>query len=157
NGNHKHRARFGAVFRAEPVREVDENAGKETGFADAEKNSNQVEMHGRSNERNEDGNQSPGNHNAREPFARAPALDDEAAGNFEEQIADKKDSRTEAEDAVAERKVMRHLESGIADVHAIEKRDDEQSEKIGQEPPRNTVARGQTNARCGRGCIHPAW
>ena len=85
-------------------------------------------MHGRSDERHQDGNESPSHHDAREPFARAPALDDEAAGNFKEQIADEKYTRAETEDAVAERKVMHHFKSRVADVYAVEKSNDEKGE-----------------------------
>lgn len=86
-------------------------------------------MRGRSYERHQYGDESPGNHDAREPFAGAPALDDETPGDFEEQIANEKYSGTKAEDAVAEAQIVRHFESGVADIHAVEKRDDEEDEE----------------------------
>src|SRR5208282_1150102 len=142
---------------AEPVGEVDEDAGEETGLGDAQQDSNEVEMRGRSNERHQDGDEPPGDHDAREPFARAPALDNEAAGNFEEQVADKKYSRAEAEDAVAEVQVVRHFERGVADVYAVEKGDDEKGEEKRQEAPRNAAARAYTDGGSRNGDSHPAW
>ena len=144
--NHEHGASFRAIFGAEPVREVDENAGKEAGFGRAQQYSNEVEMRGRSNESHQDGDESPCNHDAREPFAGAPTLDDDAAGNFEEQIANKKYSRAEAEDAVAEVEVVRHFEGGVADVYAVKKSDHEKCEEEWQEPARNVAACGLTDA-----------
>ena len=122
-------------------------------------------MHGRSNESHKDGNKSPGDHDAREPFASAPALDDEAAGNLKEQVADKEDAGAEAEDTVTEVEVVRHFEGGVADVDAVEKRDDEKGEEKRQEAPRDAAARAYVNGvmrgwfgiDCGSGCIHPAW
>ena len=88
-------------------------------------------MHGRPNERHQNGNESPGDHDAREPFASAPSLDDEAPGNFKEQVADEKYSRAQTEDAIAEAQVVHHFQSGIADVDAVEKRNYEKSEEKG--------------------------
>ena len=82
--DHKHRTGFRAIFGAEPVREVDENAGEEAGLGRAEQYSNEVEMRGRSNKGHQDGDEAPGDHDAREPFAGAPALDDDATWDFEE-------------------------------------------------------------------------
>src|SRR5579864_5380536 len=156
DGYHEHRARFRSVFGSEPVREVHENAGEESGFGHAQQDSNEVEMHGRPDERHQDGDESPGDHDACEPFAGAPALHDEAAGNFEEQVADKKYSRAEAKNAVTEAQIVRHFEGGVADVHAIEKRNHKKCEEERQETPRDAAACAWANLTCGRRQIHAA-
>src|SRR5580658_7701184 len=114
-------------------------------------------MHGRSNKRHQDGDESPGDHDPSKPFARAPSLDDEAAWNFEEQVADKEYSRAEAEDPVAEIQIVRHFECRITHVHAVQKCDHKKSEEEWQEAPRNAAPRDQTSSNCGNGQTHTAW
>src|SRR4029077_12289606 len=92
----------GAVFSAKPVREVYQDAGREAGFGDAEKKARPVKLPGRVNERRQGGNQSPGDHDACDPAARAPALRNERPGNLQQDVSEEKHARAKTKHAVAE-------------------------------------------------------
>src|SRR5260370_34373705 len=95
----------------------------------------QIELPRGVNEGHQNRQDSPGDENARDPAARAPALGNQGARNFQQEITNKENSRSETNDMVAEAQVVRHLERRGADVHAIHKRDDVEQEKKRQEPP----------------------
>src|SRR5205823_535694 len=72
------------------------------------------------NEAREPGQQSPDDHDAGDPFPRAPDFGQHRAGNLQEAISEKEDARAEAEYLVRESELARHLQSREADVDAIE-------------------------------------
>src|SRR5580658_9311740 len=106
-------------------------------------------MSGRSNEGHQDGDESPGDHDTSEPFSGAPAFDDEAAGDFEEQIADKENSGAETEDSIAEAQIVHHFERGVTDVNAIEEGDNEEGEQEWQESLSDAAPRAEADVVCG--------
>src|SRR5262249_21352804 len=130
-------------------RQIDDDPGKESRFRQAEDKSRGIELPRRVYRSHEDGHQSPTDQNARDPFARAPPLCDQRAGNFENKIADEKDAGAQSEDAVAEGEVMRHLQPGVTDVYAIQKGNDVEEKQKWQEPPGDTAARAVANALSG--------
>ena len=83
----------GAVFDAVPVREVDDDAREKSRFRNAEQQPQTVELRHRAEKAeqrsaqkaHQRGHQSPGDHDARDPFASAPALHNQAAWNIEQQ------------------------------------------------------------------------
>src|SRR5712672_932202 len=105
NGRHEQRPGAGAVLMTEPVGEVDKDAGEKAGFRRAQEKPRAVKLRWRSNHRYENGDESPGNQDASNPAPRAPALHDQRAGNFEQEISGKENSRSQTEYAVSESQV----------------------------------------------------
>jgi hypothetical protein len=63
----------------------------------------------------------PRNHDARDPSASAPAFDDDGAGNLQQDVTYKKDSRASAKHTITETKIVGHFQSGVRNIHSIEK------------------------------------
>ena len=102
------------------MREVDDDARKETGFGDTEEKPHNVELHGRPDKCRAGRDQAPGDQNPREPFARAPAFDEQRAGNFQREIAEEEDADAQAEDFVGELQVAGHAQLREADIGPVE-------------------------------------
>ena len=92
-----------------------------------------------------DGDQSPGNHDARDPAPRAPAFDDEGAGNFQNDVAQGEDARSESDDAIIEAEIVRHLQRGSGQIVAIEVGNYVQQENIRQQTQGNPTASAASN------------
>ena len=82
--------------------EIDDDAGEESSFRDTEQESSQIELARRAHRRHENGDQSPGDKDARHPLPGAPALHDQRTGYLEEEVADGEDARAQSKDAIAE-------------------------------------------------------
>ena len=165
-----------AVAAREPVREIHDDAGEKAGFHQAEQEANAVELklsHAQlavergveplnkafgggqfvPHERRERGDETPSDHDAADPFPRAPLLHDERAGNLQQEVAEEEHSRAQADDGVVEaRQILRHRELGDGDVRAVHVGDDVANEEQRQQPPvgfaPGTVKRGK-NRRAG--------
>ena len=115
----------GAAVGGEPVGEVEDHAGEEAGFGDAEQAGAWCRTRpGRADERGAAGDDAPGDEDAADPDARADLVQDEVAGDFEEEVAEEEDAGAEAVDALRELEVAEHLQLGEADVDAIDVGDD---------------------------------
>src|SRR5262249_36202987 len=79
--------------------------------------------------------ESPADHDPRDPEARAHAFEDQVARHLEGEVAEEEDPRAEAVDGLAEAEVLLHLERGEADVHAVEEGDDVEQQGEGWGPP----------------------
>ena len=97
-----------AIAHGKPMRKVDDDAGKEARLGNSEEKAHQVELARCLHERGGRREQSPSDENAREPFASAPSLDEQRAGNLERQIAQEKDADAETEDFFGKTEVMSH-------------------------------------------------
>src|SRR5450755_2841886 len=84
--------------------------------------------------------QSPRDHDARDPAPRTPALDDESAGNFQNDIAEGEDAGPEADHAIVEAEIGRHLQGGGGEIVAIEVGNDVKQEQIRQKTQGNPAA-----------------
>ena len=71
------------------------------------------------------------NEDAAYPDASADFVEDDVAGDFEDEIAQEEDASSEAVDALGELEVGEHLQLGEADVDAIDVRDDVAEEEDG--------------------------
>ena len=91
----------------------------------AEKKARHVKLRRRLHERGERRDEAPGEKNPREPFPRAQPLDEQRAGDLEQQIADEKHADAKAENFLGKFQVARHAKFGEADICAVEIRDDE--------------------------------
>ena len=87
--------------------------------------------------------QSPGEHNARDPFAGAPNLDQHRGGNFNQKVADEKDARTDAEIGIRKAQILGHVQRRVAQVDAIQVRNDVQDKQKRNQPPRDLAASAQ--------------
>src|SRR3954463_6586528 len=106
-----------AVLITEPMREINNNAGEETGFGGSQQQAHRVELPARVHEPHANSHQAPGNQDACDPFSGAPAFHNNRAGNLQQKIAHEENSRSEAEYTVAETEVARHLQTGESYVH----------------------------------------
>ena len=64
-------------------------------------------------------------------------MEQQIAGDLEEEVAEIEDARAEPEHRVAEAAVRQHLQLGEADVHAVEPGEHEQQDQDREEPGRN--------------------
>src|SRR5712675_120986 len=111
-------------------------------------------------ERHQNGEDSPRDHDASDPAASAVALGNQGAWNFKEDIAEKENSGAETYGAITETQVAGHLQSGGADVHAVKEGDDVQDEEEGKQAAcgvaacalRDVLARGD-HRRNGNNCV----
>jgi len=116
----------GAVGVGNPVGEVEEDAGEESGFGEAEEETEGVEGPRAVDEHEADGDDAPGDHDAGDPAAGADALLDEVGGEFEEEVAQEKDGSAEGEDFFGEAgdagdgDVFHHFEFGDGDIDAVD-------------------------------------
>src|SRR5215468_3258959 len=78
--------RAAALLLAKPVAQIDDHAGEEARLGGAEKEACSVKLGDVVNESGEEGDQAPGDHDARDPFAGGPALNNDGAGNLEEDV-----------------------------------------------------------------------
>ncbi len=113
--------------------EVNDDAGEEAGFGATEQEACAVEFVGCTDEADEDGAEAPGDEDAGDPFAGAVALDDEGAGDFEEEVTDEEDACAEAEGGFREAEVCAHGGFGEGDVGAVEEGDDVEEEDVGED------------------------
>src|SRR3977135_3957139 len=63
---------------------------------------------------------SPAQHDTRDPFARAEAFEQQVGGNFEEEIGEEEDPGSEAERGRRQAKVTVHRQRGKAHIDAVE-------------------------------------
>ena len=119
-GDHEPGQRAGAVTQRKPVSEVNENAGEKTSLGDAQKKAGGIKLRGRFYQSGERGDNAPGDHDAADKAAGAPAFDGEGAGDFEEKVTDKKYAGRGAEDGVVEAEVFEHRQLGDGKIDAVD-------------------------------------
>jgi len=119
---------LGTIGDAKPMGEKHDDTGEETGLGRAEQQSRRIELARRSNKACKDRDESPGDHDAGDPLARAPSLDDDSARNLEQQVADKEKTRAKAVDAIAKAQVDAHAQIGERQVSAVDIADEVEQE-----------------------------
>ena len=124
-------------FLRKPVRQEQDDAGKEASLGDAEDETQRIEAVGAPNERMAHREDAPAQHDAGDPDARAGFLHDEVARHLKEEIADEEDARTNSEGGRRQADVLVHRQGGEADVHAIEIGSEITPDEKRNEPPRN--------------------
>jgi hypothetical protein len=119
----------GAVFRGEPQGQIKDDAGKEAGFGDAQQHADQVEgvlaAHaGRAgdvgNERHQAGQEAPAQHDARNPFACAEALQQQVRRHLEQEIGEEENAGAKAESRLRQAQILIHRQRGKADIDAVQ-------------------------------------
>ena len=113
-----HHAR--AVIGREPPGQVQNDARIKPRFGQAQQEADAIEAPVVPNEGSQAGDDAPGEQDAGDPFARANSVQDEVAGDFREEVADKEHTCTKSEHGFGEVERVLHRQLGEAHVHAIE-------------------------------------
>lgn len=138
--HHEPGLRASAIFGAKPVGEIHDNAREEACLRGAQQKSGRIELRLCFDEAAERGHQAPGDHDAGQPFARAPAFHDKTAGDFEEEVSNEKDARAQADCGIGEPEFALHLELCDAEVCAIDIRKQIRNDEQGHQPPHHPAA-----------------
>ena len=133
---------FAAILESEPAREIDHYAGIEACFSSTQQEARGVELSGCVDEGGENGDQTPRNHDARDPFASAPSLDQDGAGNLEQNISQEENAGSQAIHAIGESEVNAHAESCEGDIDAIDEIDEVEKTQKREEARSNSAAGG---------------
>ncbi|RMT42420.1 hypothetical protein ALP48_05438 [Pseudomonas syringae pv. solidagae] len=103
-----------------PAREVQHDAGEETGLCHTGQKAQHVELDQRGDEQQAGRKDSPGNHHQTDPATRPKAVQRQIAGQATQHVANEEDTGAQAIDRLAETQGIEHLQLGKADVHAVE-------------------------------------
>ncbi len=122
-------------MRWEPVGEIQNHAGKEPGFRDAEQKADCVELRWVMHEGGTSRDDSPGNKHSADPDPRTHPMKNDVARNLEQKISEEKNTCAESIYTVAEFQVAHHLQFCKADVHPVDIGDDVAEEQNRQNPP----------------------
>ena len=154
-GHHEQRARAGAIGRRDPVGEIQDESGEESCLRQPEQNPDRIERSRAGDEHHGDRDEAPADHDARNPAARADALQDQVARNFEEAVSEEEQSRAEAVRGVAQVQIPLQRLGGEPDVHAVDIGDDVTEERerndAGGSPARDhalAILIGSPGTRC---------
>lgn len=140
---------------AKPVGEVEDDSGEVASFGESEEKAKDIELGNVLDEAGESGEDSPGHDDACEPNASAEFVQQQVAGNFEQKVANEKDSGEQAELLGADAEVTVHGECGEADVDAVQEGDDIQNKDEGKDAKLNLTDGGGFECRgsiCGCLC-----
>ena len=135
-GDQEPRQRPRPVSDREPVREINDHAWEKPRLRQAEQEPQAVELQRRRDQRRQGRHDPPGNHDPADPLAGAPLLDDQRAGNLQQEVAEEEDPRAEAHHLAGEGgHVLAHGQRGDRHVGAIHVRDYVAEEQQRQQPP----------------------
>ena len=118
-GRQQQRDHLAASRRREPAGQEVKHAGNEASLGHAEQETQDIELRRRLHEGHAGTDQSPGDHDAGDPQARADLVKEYVARHFEQHIAEEEDACAETVDSVAELQVVEHLQFGEADIDAV--------------------------------------
>ena len=107
--------------------------GKKPASADAEQEAHDVEAQRALHEHRAGRDDPPGDHDARDPLARAEPVQREVAGDLEEEVGDEEHAGAEAVDGAREAEVGLELVLGEGDVHPVQVGDDVEAQQDGHE------------------------
>ena len=110
----------GAVMVGEPIGEQQNDTGEQTGLGKSEQQPDGQEAGRTGGERGGTGDQSPGDHDPRDPNARADLVENHVARHFEQAVADVERRGAEAVGGRCQPDIRVHLQRGEADVDAVE-------------------------------------
>ena len=134
--------------RREPVRQVQDHAREEARLGGAEQEAHDVEARRPLHERGAGGDDPPGEHDPRDPLARAELVQREVARDLEEEVRDEEDARAEAVDRAGEAEVGLELVLGERDVHPVEVGDDVEDQERRHQPRGDPLHRPRLQLRC---------
>ncbi|MDR8919591.1 hypothetical protein FEP54_04522 [Burkholderia multivorans] len=112
---HAHAPRF-----RKPARQIEQHAGKESGFGRPGQHAKHVEARRPLDERTGGGQQPPADHDARQPAPRTEPIEREIARHLERAIADEEQAGRHAELAAGQAEIAIHRQRREADVGPID-------------------------------------
>src|SRR5262249_51237960 len=107
-----------AILGGKPVSEIEDHAGKETGFCCAEQKADDQKAGGPCDQGHETGNDPPGDHDPRDPDPCADLFQDQIAWDLEQEVAEEKDAGAPAIEIGAEAEILVHGERSNGNVAA---------------------------------------
>ncbi len=121
----KNRHGLAALAGRQPLCEVIDDAGEETGLGGAQDEPQDIEAGFPAHKRHRHRRRAPGEHDARQPSPRAVALQQQVGGHFEDRVADKKQPGPQAVGRRADAQVGFHMAAYETDIDPIDVIDDE--------------------------------
>ena len=143
DGRHEHGGHVGPVFAREPVGEVEDDAWEKAGFGHAEEKAEDVEGGDAVAEGHQRGDDSPADHDARDPEPGSRPVENEVSGNLKEKVTKKEDAGSGGEDGIGEPRDLVHRQFGEADVDPVDVGEDVAGEQNGDEPEGNLPVNGR--------------
>ncbi len=125
--------RLATLDAGQPAGEVVDHAWKETGLGHAEQKTQNVEVGFGLDKGHAGRDDAPGQHDPRQPDTCADFLQQDVGRDFEEGIADEKQSGTQAIGSSADTQVMLHVRTHEADVDPVDVVDDEHDDEKRQD------------------------
>src|SRR3569833_572172 len=135
HGHRKGGKEAGTVLRGIPVGQIQDDAGKESGFGDAEQEAQDVEAPFAGDERHRARDDAPGHHDARDPAAGAEFLQRQVARHLEDEIADEEDAGSPGEDQGRELQLRVHGQRGKAEIDAVQIGEEVRKHQERNQPP----------------------
>ncbi|ETC83181.1 hypothetical protein XHC_4418 [Xanthomonas hortorum pv. carotae str. M081] len=129
----------------EPARQVQHDAGEETGLGSAGEQAQRVKTGRGAHEHQAGGEQAPADHHDRHPAARADALQDQIARHPAGQVADEEDACAQPVHGLAHAQITQHLQLGEAHIDPVQVIEQVADEQEGDQPPQDlAVGRAHT-------------
>src|SRR5258708_13645127 len=101
------------------MREINDHTGKESSLGHAQQKTSPIELAGIMYQPSERGYQTPGDHDACNPFARTPQFHKQRPRDLEQHISNEEYAGSETKNLVGESQFTCHLQTGEADVNAV--------------------------------------
>ncbi|EEF24695.1 conserved hypothetical protein [Ricinus communis] len=146
-----------AVLGRHPQAQVQDGAGEEAGLGHAQQEAQHIQPFHAADPGEQQRDDAPGDHDARQPAARAVFVQGQVAGDFQQHIADEEHAGGEAELGGGQRQVLGHaVGAGERDRGAIQEVDEEHQPDERHEPHRD-LADGRFLDRAGGGLHIVSW
>lgn len=100
--------------------QVEDDAREEPGLGRAQQEAQEIEHVHAGHEHHARRDDAPGDHDPRDPDARADFVEDDVAGDLEQEIADEEYPRAQPVHRLAELEFLQHLQLGEAHVDAVQ-------------------------------------
>ncbi len=136
------RHRLGLFPLAEPIGQVQQHSGKESGFGEPEEKSCHDELLDVLHEPRADGDDAPRDQDARDPDTRADPVEHEVAWNLEDEIPEEEDPDSKAVLRARDPEILVHRQCREPDIDPIQESDDVQ-EKDEREDVEANLADGR--------------
>src|SRR5580704_14356655 len=121
---HQERNRPGLLALGKPVGQVQSNPGEIARLRQPQKKPHDVQLMHRVHEARQHRQHSPGNQDSGDPNPRSNLVQQQIAGNFEEEVAEKENPEDQSVLLAGNGQFLIHRQRGKPDVHAIEKGND---------------------------------
>ena len=134
NGQHEAAQGDRAIAVRHPVGEIQHDAGNEAGFGEPQQQTQDKKARLVPGDRHQAGDDAPAQQNARDPHARAKALQHVIAGHLKRGVTEKENPGAETKDKWRQAQILVHQQGGEADVDAIKVVGDETNGQKRQQP-----------------------